>query len=142
MNFSIAEQIANLLNDRNQLETQYTAKRILAKLNDFIFEQDENGVVIACVEMHHVQWYQGEVCHLSVLPAYEGKGYGKVMIQKAEAKALVQGFAILQCTIREDNERSKGLFRKLGYIYCATFLNTRTDNEVTVWQKVLSRQAL
>jgi len=53
-------------------------------------------------------------------------------------KAKNGGARIIQCTIREDNERSKGLFSKNGYKQVLTFYNPASRNNVEVWQKIVS----
>jgi N-acetylglutamate synthase-like GNAT family acetyltransferase len=100
-----AEQIAQLLNDRNQLQGDYTAERVAERAEDYLFELSEDAVV-GCVEIKKVQWYQWEICHLSVRKAHEGHGLGKNLIRQAEDKAKRGAARIVQCTIRIGNEPS------------------------------------
>ena len=44
---------------------------------------------------------------------------------------------ILQCTIREGNEESIGLFKKMGFFQVSQFYYDRSGNNVSVWHKVL-----
>lgn len=44
----------------------------------------------------------------------------------------------MQCTIRENNEESTGLFVKNGFVRTALFLYPDTGNNVGVYQKVIS----
>jgi hypothetical protein len=67
-----AEQIAALLNERNQLARNYAAADVLAKKGDYIYESRE-GQVVACIERKVVQWYQLEVRHLSVAITWSAK---------------------------------------------------------------------
>ena len=89
------------------------------------------------VEVKQLQWYQCEIDHLSVHPAECGKGIAKKLLQKAEAKAKKLGARVTQCTIRVGNNPSEGLFKKLGYAATVTFLNQKSGNHVSVYQKVL-----
>jgi RimJ/RimL family protein N-acetyltransferase len=134
-----AQQIAELLNARNLLQIAYTPAKVLQHADDYIFEV-RNGAVAACVEIKKVQWYQSEICHLSVDEKHEGKGLGKNLIRRAEEKAFGHGARIVQCTIRVGNVRSEQAFRRSGYREACCFFNPATDNYVAVWQKVLSNK--
>jgi ribosomal protein S18 acetylase RimI-like enzyme len=131
-----AQQIAEILNSRNQLDTPYTAQMVLQHADDYLFDLDE-GAVVACVEVKKVQWYQWEICHLSVAETHERHGRGKTLVRRAEEKAKAGHARIIQCTIRVGNEPSERAFRRSGYREACCFYNSRTGNYVAVWQKVL-----
>jgi RimJ/RimL family protein N-acetyltransferase len=132
-----AEQVALLLNSRNRLQVDYTAEKVRQCAENYLFEiRDE--VVIACVEVKKVQWYQWELCHLSVSENHGRQGLGKQLIRQAEEKARWGGARIVQCTIRVGNEPSEQAFRRSGYREACCFFNAATNNYVAVWQKVLS----
>ena len=82
-------------------------------------------------------WYQWELSHLTVHESHEHKGIGRKMKIKAEQKAIEGEARIIQCTIREDNERSKCIFLNTGYKQGPTFYYRRTGNNVGIWQKIL-----
>ena len=132
-----AEQIAQLLNERNQLQDDYTAEKVSEHADNYLFELRAE-IVVACVEVKKVQWYQWEICHLSVRKEHEGQGLGKALIRQAEDKARRGAARIVQCTIRVGNEPSEQAFRRSGYHEACCFFNVATDNHVAVWQKVLS----
>jgi ribosomal protein S18 acetylase RimI-like enzyme len=132
-----AEQVAQLLNDRNQLQLGYTAEKVIQHADNYLFEIRDD-VVVACVEVKKVQWYQWEICHLSVSEKYERQGLGKLLIHRAEEKANRGAARIVQCTIRVGNEGSEQAFRRRGYREACCFFNAATNNHVAVWQKVLS----
>jgi|ERR1700722_19740821 len=132
-----AEQVAQLLNDRNQLQLGYTAEKVSQHADNYLFEVRDDAVV-ACVEVKKVQWYQWEICHLSVSEKHERQGLGKLLIRQAEAKAKSGAARIVQCTIRVGNEASEHAFRRSGYREACCFFNASTNNYVAVWQKVLS----
>ena len=126
-----------MLNTRNQLQVGYTTEKVLQNADNHLFElRDE--VVVACVEVKKVQWYQWEICHLSVSEKHERQGLGKLLIRRAEEKAKLGAARIVQCTIRVGNEASEQAFRRSGYREACRFFNAPTDNHVAVWQKVLS----
>ena len=133
-----ADQIAALLNERNQLTVQYTGKRVLASADNYLYRISETNEVIACVEVKEVQWYQAEVLHLTVAEPCERKGHAKALLCEAQRSARAKGARILQCTIRMDNEASRRLFEGFGFLHVGTFLNQFSGNNVGVFQKVLA----
>ncbi len=132
-----AQEIAALLNERNQLAKTYTARNVLPEAGNYEYKV-RDGKVVACVERKKVQWYQWEICHLSVAREWEGKGLAFIVYQRAEEAARSGGACILQCTIREGNERSERFCAKRGFVKVGRFFNTLTGNTVGVWQKMLS----
>ena len=137
MDKNTATQIAELLNHRNQLVHEYTAEKILQDAENYVCEY-EDAKVVACIEVKKIQWYQWEICHLSVDDNYEGRQYGRQLIAKAEEKAVKGGARVLQCTIRTDNKRSEYVFNVCGYKQVGFFYYPDTGNDVGVWQKVVS----
>ena len=104
-----AEQIAKLINDRNQLEVRYTAERVSRDAEFYEYEV-VNDTVVACVQRKELQWYQWEILHLSVREEHEGKGFAYRVYKRAEDKANENQVRLLQCTIREGNVASETFF--------------------------------
>lgn len=132
-----ADQIAALLNERNELTTNYTRKMVLKHADDYLWHLSESNEILACVEVKRVQWYQAEIRHLTVAAAREGKGLAKALLCEAERVARVRGARLLQCAMRRGNEPSLGLFRNFGFSHVNTFHNDHSGNDVLVLQKVL-----
>lgn len=135
-----AREIAALINERNELARTYTAGDIIREASNYEYEV-RDGKVVACVERQKVQWYQWEICHLSVPTEWEGKGVAFAVYQRAEAAARSGGGCVFQCTIREGNKRSEKFFRRQGFLKVGAFLYRPTGNTVGVWQKVLCSRA-
>jgi len=133
-----AEAIAHLLNTQNQLVSNYDAKKILSAGGQFLYRSGSKDPIIACVELKKVQWYQFEVCHLTVHPDYKRQGHGKSLIEEAEQRAVAAGARVLQCTIRDGNCSSEQLFANSGFARTSRFYYPTSKNHVTVWQKVVS----
>ena len=129
-------QIAALLNRRNQLTVPYDAARVTKSSDQYLFKSIE-GQVVAAVELKSVQWYQGEVCHLTVHENFEGKGYARCLIVEVEGRAAARSFRVLQCTIREGNAESEKFFTKAGFSPVSRFHNKISGNNITIWHKVL-----
>ena len=133
-----ADQIAALLNERNELTVQYTRQRVLDHADNYLCHHSEAGEVIACVEVKRVQWYQAEILHLTVAAPHERHGHAKALLCEAERVARVNGARLLQCTIRADNTKSRKLFEGFGFSHIGTFLNQRSGNNADVFQKILA----
>lgn len=132
-----ADQIASLINKQNQLTTKYTRQHILDHKDNYICRFSVENIVIACVEIKRVQWYQSEILHLTVDATETRKGHGKSLLQDAEQIARTKGARILQCTIREGNVESSMLFAKCGFVQVGKFYNSNSGNNVAVLQKIL-----
>ena len=134
---SQAEQVSKLLNTRNELTIPYTRERVMASALEYHLKLSETGAVVACVQVKKLQWYQFEVLHLTVAESVEGQGYGKALLCDSERIARAGNGRILQCTIRDDNTRSRGLFEGFGFRRVNMFFNVKSGNNVGVYQKVL-----
>jgi len=135
---SQSQQVATLLNERNQLTVQYTSASVAEHAGNYLVHLGARDEVLACVEVKRVQWYQCEVLHLTVAAAQERKGHGKALLCEAEKAARARGARLLQCTIREDNSASRGLFENFGFSQVGTFHNKNSGNNVAIFQKVLA----
>jgi hypothetical protein len=69
------QQIADLLNSRNRLTTLHTADTVMKAAAEYLFES-EGDIIVACVQIKKVQWYQCEILHLSVRADRERRGWG------------------------------------------------------------------
>jgi ribosomal protein S18 acetylase RimI-like enzyme len=110
----------------------------LSSADNYIVRLDERSNVIGVVEVKVVQWYQSEICHVSVSSSALRQGIGVWLITQAEEKAEQQNARIVQCTIRSDNVQSIGLFTKMKYSHVCSFYDHISKNTVLVWQKVIS----
>jgi N-acetylglutamate synthase-like GNAT family acetyltransferase len=133
-----AEQIAALLNERNQLKRKHTRESVLEHAGNYICRFSKENNVVACVEVKSVQWYQSEVLHLTVAASQTRKGHAKALLCEAERVARSKGARLLQCTIRDGNTESRSLFEGFGFLHINTFNNPSSGNNVAVFQKVLS----
>ena len=133
-----ANQIALLLNSRNELVKQYDPAQILEAAENYLYRVSDRGEVIACVELKRVQWYQFEVAHLTTASAEARRGYARELLTLVEERAKARGCRVLQCTIRENNKPSRSLFAQVGFIQVSRFHYPNSGNNVGVWQKVVS----
>jgi ribosomal protein S18 acetylase RimI-like enzyme len=131
-----AIEIADLLNRRNELAQDYDAEKVLRNAQEWEVALEDDHVA-ACVQRRRVQWYQWEICHLSVDDGWEGRGLGFKLYKQAVAAARAGGARVLQCTIRSGNKRSELFFARQGFTRTTEFYNSATGNNVATWQKAL-----
>ena len=131
MDANIAQQISDLIKNQNQLTVPYTAKKVLAMAENYLYTLGTDSNVLGVVELRKVQWYQWEIDHLSVHPVAQRKGIGLSLLAQAEDRAVTLGARIVQCTIRVGNRASEGHFRKRGFIPTVNFLNKKSGNNAT-----------
>ena len=135
---NIAKQIAELLNSENQLVIPYTEQKILGTADNYLYEINEKNEVLCCIECKKIQWYQFEVCHLTVNPNHRNNGLGQKILDKAIKYSKSNNGRVIQCTIREDNNASIGLFSKNDFNKVSVFNYPNSGNNVGIWQKVIS----
>ena len=134
-----AGQIADLLDAEAQSTVPYSAKMVLQHADDYICEIQDD-VVIACVEVKKVQWYQWEICHLSVSEAHERKGLG----EQPRGRPRIRQRAVVRGSFNAQSgsvtrEASKA-FRRSGYREACHFFNASTDREVAVCKVLAHRE--
>jgi ribosomal protein S18 acetylase RimI-like enzyme len=137
MNRATAKSISSLINNQNQLSSEITPATILEEKHQYLYEFDDNGEIIVCLQLRKNIWYQYEIKYVSTSEKYQRQGYASSLIQKAEKEAGKMGCRILQCAIREDNVRSIGLFKKMGFFKVSQFFNPYSGHNFGVWHKVL-----
>lgn len=137
MNSIEAEQIAALLNTRNQLTIKYSPEKVLESAENYLARFASEGDLVGCVEVKKVQWYQCEILHLTVSDRHVRQGHAKALLGEAETFARARGARVVQCTVRSDNEPSKILFLSCGFTTTAAFFNKHSGNNVLVLQKVI-----
>ena len=135
MTTTTASQIAALINTQNQLSAVYDATKVIKHAERYIYELDDHSNIVGVVEMIPVQWYQCEICHLSV--RIKRMGIGSRLLENALALSMSLGARVAQCTIRDGNIESSGLFIKNGFVATVSFQNSQSGNQVSVYQKSL-----
>jgi ribosomal protein S18 acetylase RimI-like enzyme len=55
------------------------------------------------------------LAHIAVLPEYEGRGLGRLMLQRAEDRARAGGFHRITLTVDVDNSRAAKMYRRAGW---------------------------
>ena len=141
MNQETAKSISSLINNQNNLSSEITADIILEEGHQYLYKFDDNGDIIVCLQLRKNIWYQYEIKYVSTAEKYQHQGYASSLIKEAEKEARKMGCLILQCAIREDNVKSIGLFKKMGFIQVSQFFSPYSKCNFGVWHKVLEPKA-
>lgn len=88
--------------------------RKLAVQPDLFFVGETNGKVIASA-MAGYDGHRGSVFYLAVSPQYQGRGCGKLMMQKVESALKAMDCPKLNIVVRSSNEKVLEFYGHLGY---------------------------
>ena len=132
-----AEQIANLINARNRLQTALMTEEVFKNQKHYLFRTSVVGDVIACVKLKKLSWYQCEVSHLAVAEPHTRQGYANSLLEQAVNFANDKGARLVQCTIRADNQAIRELLTSNGFTYVHHFKNRATGNMINVYKRIL-----
>jgi len=116
-NFSVATQIASLLNKYNKLQVVHTGYSILSSCTKYIIEQKvyNNSIIVSgCLGINYVNNNSLFLKHLSVHEAFRGSGIGTSLINTA--LFLNANIPNIFMNIRNDNLPSLQLAEKLGFL--------------------------
>jgi len=72
------------------------------------------GIVVASV-MAGYEGHRGWINYLAVLPEYQGKGFGRIMMGQAERRLLDLGCPKINLQVRSSNTKVIEFYRRLGY---------------------------
>ena len=73
------------------------------------------GEIVASVMVGH-DGHRGVLYYLSAAPLHQGKGFGRAIHDAAIAWLQSKGVWKVNLLIRNDNERVRGFYERLGYI--------------------------
>lgn len=76
---------------------------------------ENNGEIIAAV-MGGFDGRRGMIHHLAISPAYQGKGFGKILLEKLELCFQNLGVIKTHLFITSSNSKVVGFYNKLGYV--------------------------
>jgi ribosomal protein S18 acetylase RimI-like enzyme len=79
-----------------------------------ILALEEDGLAAAVLVSHDAR--KGWINRLVVAPEHRGRGLGRELLGKAEEDLRQRGIGIFAVLIERDNEASRNLFRREGYV--------------------------
>ena len=82
--------------------------------------EDDQGVALGFIHLQSGKDYyyhedHGHIADLIVAPEAEGRGIGRVLIEKGEEWARSQGFRWLTVSVFAQNLRAREVYQRLGY---------------------------
>ena len=82
--------------------------------NSAVLVGRHDGTIVATIMVGH-DGHRGWFYYLAVDPALQGRGFGRVMTQAAEAWLVARGIAKAQLMVRAENDRVRAFYEALGY---------------------------
>lgn len=70
--------------------------------------------IMASVMVGH-DGHRGNIYYFAVAPKYQGKGFGRAMLQAAETWLVAKGVWKLHLSVRSENTKVIGFYERLGY---------------------------
>ena len=82
--------------------------------------EDEQGVALGFIHLQTGKDYyykeaHGHIANLIVAPGGEGRGIGRILIEKGEEWARLQAFRWLTLSVFAQNLRAREIYERLGY---------------------------
>lgn len=65
----------------------------------------------------------GEIISIYFLPDYIGKGYGKILLQRAVEELRKEGYKGIFLWVLEENRNARGFYEKMGFSKKEVYLN-------------------
>ncbi len=65
----------------------------------------------------------GEIVSIYFLPEYTGKGFGRIMLDKAIAELKKMGFESVLLWVLEDNAAARRFYEKYGFVFSGEYMN-------------------
>ena len=78
-----------------------------------VLDEDGAGIVGYYIAMVGVD--EMHLLNITVAPAWQGQGLGRMMLGALATHAREQGLASLWLEVRQGNQRARALYRQLGY---------------------------
>lgn len=92
--------------------------RMLATHDCQLYVGVEDDRVIASIMVGH-EGHRGWLYKLAVLPEFQGKGYGRDLVQQAERWLVARGMPKVNLIIRDTNIKVRQFYERLGYTVAA-----------------------
>ena len=103
-------------------DTQVLSDKLMNKPpgTSIFIAEDDQGVALGFIHLKSGKDYyyhedHGHIADLIVAPEAEGRGIGRVLIEKGEEWARSQGFRWLMVSVFAQNLRAREVYQRLGY---------------------------
>lgn len=116
----------------------FDVNMLAKKLQDesfYLFKLVENDEFLAFIEVEIVEEDIARINGLAVKPEHRKKGYGKELIEKSIEFLKEKGINIVSILVKQDNEKAKELYKKLGFEFVGLYQDE--DNGTIVEEMML-----
>ncbi|MGN1385331.1 MAG: ribosomal protein S18-alanine N-acetyltransferase [Bacillus sp. (in: firmicutes)] len=82
---------------------------------------------------------EAHITNIAVLPAYQGKGFGEVLLSSMIAECKERAIERMTLEVRASNHVAQGLYKKLGFAEGAIRKNYYSDNQedaIVMWVNI------
>lgn len=82
---------------------------------------------------------EAHITNIAVLPAYQGKGFGEVLLSSMIAECKERAIERMTLEVRASNHVAQGLYKKLGFTEGAIRKNYYSDNQedaIVMWVNI------
>lgn len=114
-------QTVGVSGDANPVEWNSTLRRMLSAPEWTFLIAEKNGrkvgllVLLILPSMQH-GGNRGAITELVVTEEFQGKGYGKQLVDEAKRLARLMGCKTLDVNVEVENENAIGFYERLGFI--------------------------
>ena len=136
-----AQQVAELVQRGGQLARTVAASEVQAEAVRYRYLADGNGDVVGAVRTVNAQWYQADLSQLAVASGRDAAAVTPQLLQIAEGQASANGARIAQITVRQSDTATQQALAAAGYRQVGRFHNARSQQNLGVWQRVLTPAA-
>lgn len=80
-----------------------------------IYVLEEDGKIIGFYDLW-VIFENGELARIAILPEYQHKGYGKMLMEHMEETAMNNGCETIALEVRVSNEKAINMYSSFGFV--------------------------
>jgi len=123
--FQIRLAIANDLDALVALEVAaFTSDRFTEDQIDYLLTRsrattfvaaDHSQIAGAACVLWRKSHQSGRLYNIAIDPKFQGKGLGQKLLDECELEAARRGCKVMTLEVREDNDRARGMYERLGY---------------------------
>lgn len=103
----------------------------------YLILEEDNKVIGYCGAWLVVD--EAHITNIAVLPAYQGRGLGKVLLSSMIKECMLQAIKRMTLEVRESNLVAQSLYKKLGFVEGAIRKNYYSDNQedaIVMWVNI------
>src|SRR6185295_4662645 len=97
-------------------------RKSVGNFNEALASADSFAVAELGGQIVGYEWYEryhkhAHLTRLAVHPAYQSRGIGTQLLHAAITDALANGVNMITLNTQEDNNRSRALYERFGFVY-------------------------